>query len=327
MKFKAAILRETNKPLEIVDLQVPHLKSGQVLVKMYYSSICGSQINEIKGLKGEDHYLPHTLGHEGYGEVVDFADDVTKVVEGDMVVVTWIKGTGLESANIQYDSTGDSCLYINSGKACTLSEYSVVSENRVVPTLVDPNFWPVAPLLGCCIPTGAGAVNNYIEKPSQSSVLVMGLGGVGLAACVWSALWSRETYGFDISKVKKMLAPDLMKIPTRKELESLKVDYVIDTTGSVAAFKSGWDCLDNGTMIVVGNPPQGDKIEIDPFDLIRGRRLIGTAGGNTNVDRELRNYAGLIKYFEGIAGAEYSLEHVNDAIDNWGTELKPIIRM
>lgn len=92
MKTKAAVLCEINKPLQIEELMIPELQSGQVLVKIAYSGICRSQLNEIQGLKGQDNYLPHTLGHEGSGIVEAIGPGVSKVELGDHVVLTWIKG-------------------------------------------------------------------------------------------------------------------------------------------------------------------------------------------------------------------------------------------
>ena len=66
MRFKAAVLSKQKKPLDIIELETKsNLKRGQVLVKLFYSGICGSQIGEILGVKGKDHFLPHLLGHEG----------------------------------------------------------------------------------------------------------------------------------------------------------------------------------------------------------------------------------------------------------------------
>ena len=87
MKTKAAVLYQLHQPLVIEELEVPTLREGQVLVKMLYSGICHSQLNEIHGLKGEDKYLPHLLGHEGSGMVEALGPGVTKVKPGDYVVV------------------------------------------------------------------------------------------------------------------------------------------------------------------------------------------------------------------------------------------------
>ena len=71
MFAKAAVLFKTNQPLRVVNIKIPKLKKGQVLVKIYYSGICGSQIMEIEGKRGKDKYIPHTLGHEATGRVMD----------------------------------------------------------------------------------------------------------------------------------------------------------------------------------------------------------------------------------------------------------------
>ena len=74
MKFTAAILNEQKKPLLVDEIEIINkLEIGQVLVKLKYSGICGSQLGEIDGVKGTDKYLPHLLGHEGSGTVLDIA--------------------------------------------------------------------------------------------------------------------------------------------------------------------------------------------------------------------------------------------------------------
>ena len=91
-RTEAAVLLETGQPLRIMELAIPALGPGQVLVNVAYSGVCRSQINEVRGLKGPDPHLPHTLGHEGSGIVAEIGDGVTKIRPGDHVVVSWIKG-------------------------------------------------------------------------------------------------------------------------------------------------------------------------------------------------------------------------------------------
>ena len=75
--MRAAILTELNQPLTIDEVTLPEeLTYCQVFVKICYSGICGSQIGEIRGVKGEDKYLPHLLGHEGVGEVLEIGPGV-----------------------------------------------------------------------------------------------------------------------------------------------------------------------------------------------------------------------------------------------------------
>ena len=143
MKTRAAILWQLHKPLVIDEIEIPVLKRGQVLVKILYSGICRAQYNEMIGLKGPDKFLPHLLGHEASGFVVDTAAGVSKVKKNDYVCLSWIKGQGLDAFNSQYKLGRHT---INAGAVTTFSDYTVVSENRVVKILkkllrTSPRSW------------------------------------------------------------------------------------------------------------------------------------------------------------------------------------------
>ena len=123
--FLAAILRETNAPLVIEELTVPPLAGGQVLVEVSHSGVCRSQLMEIQGFRGQDRWLPHLLGHEGSGRVLEVGPGVTKVIVGDEVVIGWIKGTGLSARPPRFkDRHGQ---FVNAGAATTFSTMSVIS--------------------------------------------------------------------------------------------------------------------------------------------------------------------------------------------------------
>ena len=102
MKFKAAVLVSLNQPLELYELTIDKLDFGQVLVKVISSGLCGAQLQEIQGLKGNANFLPHLLGHEGCGIVEEIGPAVTTVKPGDKVVMHWKKGSGLEAAFPNY---------------------------------------------------------------------------------------------------------------------------------------------------------------------------------------------------------------------------------
>ena len=96
--FRAAVLFNLNKPLKIIEIEFPkEISKGQILIRLKSSSICGAQSNEINGIKGPDKYLPHMMGHEGYGEVVKIGKGVKKVKRGDFVILHWRKGNGIEA--------------------------------------------------------------------------------------------------------------------------------------------------------------------------------------------------------------------------------------
>ena len=88
MEMKAAILAAQGEPLVIDSVQLPgDLSPGQVLVRVHYTSVCGSQVAMIEGKRGKDPYLPHLLGHEGSGTVEEVGPGVRTVAEGDRVVL------------------------------------------------------------------------------------------------------------------------------------------------------------------------------------------------------------------------------------------------
>ena len=129
MKFRAAVLVESRRPLVIDEIESASLRFGQVLVKLFCSSICGAQINEIEAVKGPDRFLPHLLGHEGTGEVLECGEGVTTVAPGNRVVLHWRRGSGLQAPTPEYKS--DRFGKVNAGWLTTFNEYAIVSENRV----------------------------------------------------------------------------------------------------------------------------------------------------------------------------------------------------
>ena len=97
MKTLAAILTQTGKPLELDEIDIPQLRSYWVLVEISHSGICGTQLNEVDGKKGEDKWLP-CIGHEAIGSVVDVGENVTRFRKDDNVILSWLKTDGMTQA-------------------------------------------------------------------------------------------------------------------------------------------------------------------------------------------------------------------------------------
>ena len=89
MKTVAAVLVETGRDLELMELTIPALKPGQVLVDVAYSGICHTQVLEVRGRRGHDRWCPHCLGHEAVGTVVETGPGVVKVMAGAAVDRGW----------------------------------------------------------------------------------------------------------------------------------------------------------------------------------------------------------------------------------------------
>ena len=96
-EMEAAVLVGLNEPLSVISgIEYTNPGHGQALVKLAYSGVCHSQLMEMRGYQGPDAYLPHLLGHEGSGRIVEIGEGVSKVSSGDLVILGWIKGSGLE---------------------------------------------------------------------------------------------------------------------------------------------------------------------------------------------------------------------------------------
>ena len=300
MKIRAAILWELRKPLVIEDVEVPALKKGQTLVKVLYSGVCRAQYNEMIGLKGPDRFLPHTLGHEGSGIVVDIGKGVTKVKKGDYVCLSWIKGRGLDALNSQY-KLGNRV--INAGAVTTFSDRTVVSENRVTKI---PRTMPadISSIIGCAVVTGCGIMENTLEAPSGSSVAVFGVGGVGLSVVLGAKRRGCSIIiAIDVSRGKlafarRLGATHVFHAATGGLVSKIKgivpggVDFSVDASGNKIAMENAFDVVKEkgGVCVIAGNLSKDEKIILHPFDLIKGKKIIGTWGGETSPDLDIPKY-------------------------------------
>ena len=121
--MKAAVLTSLNADLEIINLNIPELKKGQVLVDIKAAGVCGAQLNQKKGIKIKEKFLPCLMGHEGSGIVEKVGPGVEKVKPGDKVVMHWRKSSGIDSEFPEYDSKLGK---VGSGLITTFSEFSIV---------------------------------------------------------------------------------------------------------------------------------------------------------------------------------------------------------
>jgi S-(hydroxymethyl)glutathione dehydrogenase/alcohol dehydrogenase len=327
--MKAAILTELRTPLVIAELTMPEaLSVGQVLVKIHYSGICGSQLGEIDDAKGEDKFLPHLLGHEASGTVIDIGPWVKHVNVGDKVVLHWRKGLGIESSPPRFTWQDRP---VNAGWVTTFNEYAIVAENRVTPIPPDSDL-EVAALFGCAVTTGFGVVENNAKVRIGESVVVFGAGGIGLNIVQAAALVSAypviavDLHDNKLALAKQMGATHIINSArgdTRNEILDITgvagADVFIDNTGQPAIIEMAYQITKpQGRVTLVGVPRKGCNINIYSLPLHFGKQISGSHGGEaipqTDIPRYQRLYrAGRIHLRELIT-ARYSLENINQAI-------------
>lgn len=344
VKFaKAAVLEELSAPLAIKVIELPELARGQVLVKVLFSGVCRSQLMEVRGGRGSDPWLPHLLGHEGSGIVVAVGDGVTKVKTGDEVILGWVKGKGLDAPGAKY-KCGDQI--INSGRVTTFSNYSIISESRVVKKPAGLPF-DAAILFGCALPTGAGMVLNELRPPTDSSVIVLGLGGIGLSALIaLKAIGVKTIIAIDISEKKLELAKQLGATHVfNSTSEGFRqsalgmtnggADICVESGGQVSTIELGFSLIrkGGGRLLFASHPPEGEMIRLAPHELISGKQIAGSWGGATLPDRDIPRMFEIFQNANISLGSlltkRYALEQINEALDDLeaGRVFRPLIVM
>ncbi len=254
---------------------------------------------------------------------------MNKVRPGERVVLSWIRGGGRDVGSTIYRSSRGQ---IYSGAISTFMRHMVTCENRVTPI---PDGIPLqeGALLGCAIPTGAGIVFNIMGARPGSIFAVVGVGGVGLSAVMAAALiGATPIFAVDVLEYKpihaeKMGASHLINASQRDPLEAIAeltggrgVDYAIEAAGRRETMELGFRCVRDtgGLLVIAGNLSYGETISLNPFDLIRGKRILGTWGGESQPDRDIPMYARL--YLSGrlpldaMTGDTYRLPEINRAL-------------
>jgi S-(hydroxymethyl)glutathione dehydrogenase/alcohol dehydrogenase len=340
MRTLAAILVGENQ-IVVDELEIPALKPGQVLVEIQYSGVCHTQILEVRGYRGKDTFLPHCLGHEGSGKVLEIGPNVTKVKPDDLAILSWMKGSGANVPGTVYSWNDKK---VNAGAITTFSRHAVISENRITPL---PAGIPMeeAALIGCALPTGLGTVLNTAQPKKGQSMAVFGCGGVGLAALLGGVLAGcSPLIAIDLVPEKLDLARQLgathcinaLQSDVLKELEKLgSLDIAIEASGNVDVMQQAFQAVrqQGGVAVIVGNARFGSKLSLDPQLFNQGKKLLGTWGGDNQPDIHFPAYCDLLKkkelHLQPFLTNIYSLHDLEKAIDDLekGVALRPLLNL
>ena len=335
--FKAAILKNFKEKLKIINIPIKNPKKNQILVKLSYTGICKSQIMEIDGKRENKKWLPHMLGHEGSGKIVKLGKGVKGFKVNDRVFLSWIKKNKKDCSNINYNSKK---MKINAGKVTTFCTHSIVSDNRVyhLPKSIDLK---TGALLGCAFPTGFGMVLNSISKKKTNKLLIIGLGGIGISSLI--AAISLGYKNVDVLEKNYIKIQNLKKIFKNKNINFFSNDYlikmnnydnIIETSGNIRILSKSLNFIHNkGKVIFASHPDSKSNIKINPHDLIKGKKIIGSWGGNINFKKDLPQIIQIIKkskfinklFFEKI----YNIDNINRVINEFrkGKILRPILKL
>lgn len=351
-RVRAAVLEESGAPLVLRDdVRIADPGPGQVRVRVAYCGICHSDLSLIDGAFPSP--LPIVLGHEASGVVEAIGSDVTDLAVGDPVVLTplppcgrcyWcVRGepgvcanaAGLMTNTLPDGTTGlsrgDTVVYRGVGVGA-FGDHVITPATGAVRIPADVPL-EVACVIGCAVQTGVGAVLNTARVEEGATVLVMGLGGIGLSI----------VQGARIAGAARIIATD--PLPARREaalrlgatdvldpssddvtarthaLTGVGADYAFDAVGRGALVQAAlWAVRNGGTVVCVGAAPLGEQIVIDPAALftLSEKKVIGCALGSCNSLRDIPRLVALWRAgrldLEALITRRRPLAEINEAL-------------
>lgn len=368
MKIDALVVEEKDGPFVLQPVELEEPAAGEVLVRIVASGVCHT--DEIT--RGGDMPMPFpsVLGHEGAGIVERVGDGVTRVAPGDRVVVEWPwcgecrnclegepryclrTGEALVSGRRFKGEKAGTSAYSRDGEhlnghffgQSSFGTYSITSENCLIPVPDDVPLEMMGPL-ACGIATGAGAVLNEARPQLGDSLLIVGVGAVGLAAIMAARNTGATTIiAADLHDSRLKLATEFGATHTINSgsgdiLEEVAritgstVDFAFDCTGVISVIETIAEAVGMlGTLVLIGGAPAQARFELDHLDTLWGKKVIGVLGGG---GRSGQLVTGLIElYKQGRFPFDrlvryYDLDQIEQALADSasGEVVKPILRM
>ena len=355
MKVKAAVAYQAGAPLgiETVDLEGP--RAGEVLVQLKATGICHTDAYTLSGDDPEGLF-PAILGHEGAGIVVETGPGVKSVKKGDHVIPLYTpecreceyclnpktnlcqairetQGKGVMPDGSSRFSLGKETIHHYMGTS-TFAEYTVLPEIAVAKIREDAPFDKVC-YIGCGVTTGIGAVINSAKVEPGAKVVVFGLGGIGLNVIQGARLaGAAMIVGVDLNPKRKALAEKfgMTHFVDAGEVEGDLVPYLVALTGGGADYS--FECIGNvkvmrqalecchkgwGVSCIIGVAGAGQEIATRPFQLVTGRRWIGSAfggmRGRTDVPKVVDWYMQGLIDIDPMITHTLKLEDINEGFE------------
>jgi S-(hydroxymethyl)glutathione dehydrogenase/alcohol dehydrogenase len=348
---RAAVMRQTGRPLAIEELEIAEPGPGEVLVRLGASGVCHSDLHVLKGEWAEIG-RPIVLGHEGAGTVEAIGEGVERVARGDRVILSWLPSCGRcrqcltghpqlclaapETVHQNVMPDGSSRLRSDDERVFSmltvgsLGEHTVVPESGAIP-IGDSVPFDLAAVVGCAVTTGFGAAVNTARISAGASAAVIGCGGVGLSVLQGCRAQSAhpliavDTHPAKLAVAAELGATDVVDASRTDPVEAVLeisgggVDFAFEAIGLQATIEQAMAMLGaGGATVLVGMPPDGVRAEFDPT-LMAGleQRILGCCYGSCNppVDfpRILSLYGRGSLDLDSMVTRRMPLEEVNEA--------------
>lgn len=319
--MRAAVLVEARKPLVVCDdVEVAEPRAGQVRVRIQHCGVCHSDLSIVDGIFPSP--TPVILGHEAAGVVDAVGPGVSGLAPGDHVVLTPVPPCGtcyfclrgepgvcVSSSAIQTSTFPDGTTGLTRGGAVVyrgvglgaFGEYALLPASGAVKVAPDVPL-DVACVIGCAVQTGVGAVLNTARVEPGATVLVIGLGGIGLSIVQGARLvGAARVIAADPLAARReaaarfgatdVLDPGTTDVVARThELTGVGADYAFDAVGRASLIDAGLRATrPGGTVVCVGAAPLDEAITIAPAALftITEKKLLGCTLGSCNSLREI----------------------------------------
>ena len=344
---RAAIYLEPRKSLIVDEVEFADPAPDQVLVKLFASGICHSQLHTMQRPARPGQRLPALLGHESTGAVVAKGREVKHVQEGDHVITTWVdRDSATTNQPMVMHALNDRAQYRANWRgrevmhsAATWAEYAVAQERVVVPLPKDMAT-DVTSIIGCAVMTGAGAIVNTLRVRPGQSVAVFGAGGIGLCAISAAAIVdAHPVIAVDVDERKLdfarrfgashgVNAKNIDPVQTIRELTAGGVDFAIDAIGLpstqeqiLRAVRPGYSGLNQGgTALLVGITPPDAKATLDTSLFVGNRSFTRTSGGDCKPDRDFPIFLRWVREgklkLDQLVTRRYRLDQINEAVDD-----------
>lgn len=321
--IRAAVLPAVGEPLRLTRIELPDPGPGQVRVRLAAAGVCHSDLSLSDGTLAQP--VPAVLGHEGAGTVVAVGEGVTGLAPGQRVILNWAPSCGechfcavlaepwlCRNANaattVPYARSAEGEELYPGLTVAAFAEETVVPARAVLPL---PDGIPPTDgaLLGCAVLTGYGAVRRSAQVREGESVVVFGIGGVGLAVLQSARIaGAGRVVAVDVAPEKEdlsraagatefLLASDTTARDIRALTGGLGADVAIECAGRADTIRAAWSSTRRGgrtTVVGIGSKEQ--RVSFSALEIFfTARTLTGCVYGNSDPARDLPELAGHVR--------------------------------